>query len=116
MWIWWTTGPTRQSSGQGYFNCPSCGCRTPCELVHVGGGSTYLFGFIPISSSAAAANDAEIYRCLRCEGEYAHDASIAYGFSEEFETPSWKCFKCQCEIPYEEFECPRCGYRLDVGR
>jgi hypothetical protein len=32
------------------------------------------------------------------------------------ESRTWRCFKCHKEVPYQEFQCPHCGYRLEVGR
>lgn len=34
----------------------------------------------------------------------------------EAETRRWRCFKCDREVHYQDFECPHCGYRLEVGR
>jgi DNA-directed RNA polymerase subunit RPC12/RpoP len=75
---------------------------------------TYLCGFIPLPG--VRFDEKESYWCQTCHREFTPDGVTGYDFREEVETPTWRCFKCDYEVAYESFECPQCGYRLEVGR
>ncbi len=98
--------------GHGYFNCPHCSRRCPCALAQVE-SRQYLYGLIPLPGGEQVGP--EYYRCLHCQREWASNIGFGYDFGMHAETQAWKCFKCNKEVPYESFECPHCGYRLEVG-
>jgi DNA-directed RNA polymerase subunit RPC12/RpoP len=73
----------------------------------------YLYGLIPISDGTPVGP--EYYRCLACSREFAADGTFGYDFGLHAVKRSWKCFKCNQDVPYERFDCPPCGYVFDVG-
>src|SRR5438105_1024238 len=113
MWIPVLRRTRRQVPvAQGYFNCPVCASRQPCFLVMVE-ARNYLAGFIPLPGQPVAGP--ESYHCLTCKRDWPADPIADYDYGEEAGTPPWQCFKCGREVAYESFECPHCGYRLEVG-
>jgi DNA-directed RNA polymerase subunit RPC12/RpoP len=111
-WISWSRGPQKVAKGNGYFNCPQCGRRQVCALSQVE-SRTHLYGIIPVSAGQPVGP--EYYKCLACRGTFVNDGSYGYDFGPHAETATWRCFKCNKEVPYQDFECPHCGYRLEVG-
>jgi predicted RNA-binding Zn-ribbon protein involved in translation (DUF1610 family) len=113
MWfISWSKGSAKVARGTGFFNCPRCGRRQPCSLSQVE-SRTYLYGFIPVGGGEPVGPEA--YHCTVCAGEFVADGSYGFDHGPHAETQTWRCFKCKKEVPYEDFECPHCGYRLNVG-
>ncbi|SRR5579871_2015624 len=112
-WISWSRGSEKVAKGVGYFNCPHCQRRQPCRMCQVE-TRTRLYGIIPVSGAGAVGP--ESYRCSECHREFVADGSYGFDFGPDMEKPPWRCFKCNKEVPYEDFECPHCGYRLEVGR
>jgi hypothetical protein len=74
----------------------------------------YLYGFIPMSIGEPMGP--EFYRCLECRGKFQSDGQFCYDFGQHMERRTWRCFKCDHEISYEQFECPKCGYKFEIGR
>jgi DNA-directed RNA polymerase subunit RPC12/RpoP len=105
-------GKGKAQSGQGYFNCPQCGRRQRCSLYQVQ-ARIYLWHFIPVSSGGPVGP--ESYRCLACLREFTADGSYGYDFGVHAEQQTWRCFKCKQDVAYERFDCPHCGYRLELG-
>jgi DNA-directed RNA polymerase subunit RPC12/RpoP len=114
MWffLFSTGGAKKVQAGQGYFNCPHCGLRQPCILCQVESRS-YLYGIIPIGGGEPIGP--ESYRCLVCDRECVADGHFGYDFGPNAETQTWRCFKCKQPVAYDRFDCPHCGYRLEVG-
>jgi DNA-directed RNA polymerase subunit RPC12/RpoP len=114
MWffIYWSRGTRKVQAGHGYFNCPHCARRQPCVLSQVESRS-YLYGFIPLAGGEPAGP--ESYRCLECQREFTADGSYGYDFGVHAEQQTWRCFKCKQDVAYERFDCPHCGYRLELG-
>jgi DNA-directed RNA polymerase subunit RPC12/RpoP len=112
-WFNFSEDSRKAKKGHGYFNCPSCGSRQPCEMSQVE-KRVYWWGIIPASNGEPVGP--EYYCCLHCKQEYIADGIQAYGFGSDAQPPTWRCFKCKNQVAYEKFECPHCGYRLDVGR
>jgi DNA-directed RNA polymerase subunit RPC12/RpoP len=73
-----------------------------------------LYGIVPVGAGEAVGP--ESYQCLVCDGEFVADGSYGFDFGPHPEKQSWRCFKCKQHVPYEDFECPHCGFRLDVGQ
>src|SRR5262245_32994311 len=117
MWFWvsWSSGERKKRRGRGYFNCPACKSRQPCDQSQVV-RNTYLYGFIPTTAGDPVGPD--VYRCRTCRKEFVADGVFAYDFGEHAAAPktTWQCFKCNGDVPYELFDCPHCGYRFDVSR
>jgi DNA-directed RNA polymerase subunit RPC12/RpoP len=113
MWFFlvWSQATRLVKVGQGYFNCPHCRHRRPCLLSQLE-SRWYLYGLIPMPGRKRLGP--ESYQCLGCRRDWSSEAGLGYDFGEHLETPNWKCFKCSKEVPYESFECPHCGYRLEV--
>jgi hypothetical protein len=114
MWffLFSSSGAKRVQAGQGYFNCPSCQLRQPCTLAQVE-SRTYLYGFIPVGGGEPLGP--ESYYCLVCNREYTADGRYGYDFGPNAQTQTWRCFKCKEPVAYNRFDCPHCGYRLEVG-
>jgi DNA-directed RNA polymerase subunit RPC12/RpoP len=114
MWfvVFWSRAARKVEAGQGYFNCPLCQRRRRCVLSQVE-SRPYLYGIIPLPVGEIVGP--EYYRCLDCKREWSSELGFGYDFGTHAETQPWKCFKCGKEVPYESFECPHCGYRLEVG-
>lgn len=114
--MWWifvaTSGLRKVRGGTGYFNCPHCAHRRQGTLYQMR-ACQYLYGFIPFGTGEAVGP--ESYVCSDCKHEFVGDGAYGYDFGEHWESPTWKCFKCEKEIPYERFDCPHCGYRLKLG-
>jgi DNA-directed RNA polymerase subunit RPC12/RpoP len=115
MWLWisWSSGPQKIVQASGYFNCPACERRRPCELSQIV-RRTYLYGIIPLSSGKQIGP--EFYFCLECQREFQMDGSYGYDFGLHTETQTWRCFKCKKEIPHDRFDCPHCGFQYDFGQ
>ena len=111
FWLSWSRQTTKEQSSEGYFNCPKCRRRQPCTLSQIQSG-TYLYGFIPLSREPVGP---EYYLCHVCQREWQSDVGFTFDFGAHADSPTLNCFKCGKEVPYEKFECPHCGYRLDVG-
>jgi DNA-directed RNA polymerase subunit RPC12/RpoP len=110
--ITWKDEPLQVPEGEGFFNCPTCGARRPCWLwrtVRRG----LLFGKVPVTAPQVVGP--ERFRCDACGGEFAEDGQHGYDYGPNAVTQAWKCFRCKQEVPYERFDCPHCGYRLEVG-
>jgi DNA-directed RNA polymerase subunit RPC12/RpoP len=73
---------------------------------------TSLYGFT-VGNQAAGP---ESYLCSECHREFAADGNYGYDFGEHADAQTWRCFKCNGEVPYERFDCPHCGYRFDPSR
>jgi hypothetical protein len=53
---------------------------------------------------------------LACHREFLADGSYGYDYGLHAEPQTWRCFKCNGEVPYERFDCPHCGYTFDPNR
>jgi DNA-directed RNA polymerase subunit RPC12/RpoP len=114
MWIVYTSSrPEKVADGEGYFNCPDCGCRQSCTLLHVR-PRKYLYGFISLGDGEPVGP--ESYRCAGCGKEFVADGVYGYDFGAHPTPRNWRCFKCKGEVPYERFDCPHCGYRFETTR
>jgi hypothetical protein len=113
MWMWsrfFSSGVHKAKLGPGYFNCPTCKLRQPCVLYqHL--SRTYFSYFIPLSRDAVGP---EFYVCDVCRHEWSSEKPLPYDFGMHEVGQTWRCFKCDKQVPYEKFECPHCGYHLDV--
>ena len=92
---------------KGYFNCPQCRERQPCDLYQFV-SKTYAYGFIPIAASEPFGP--ECYHCFICRHEFNANGVFGYDFGHHSERQTWKCFRCDGAIAYERFDCPHCGY------
>jgi DNA-directed RNA polymerase subunit RPC12/RpoP len=108
----WVQHQAKVAKDNGYFNCPACERRQPCTLAQTEARAR-LYGIIPLSGGQAVGP--ESYQCLACGREFVADGSYGFDFGPNAETQKWRCFKCKKEVPYEDFECPHCGFRLEIG-
>jgi hypothetical protein len=113
FWVFWTRGPRKIRQGEGYFNCPTCKERRPCEMFQMF-ERTHLYGFIRLSRGEPVGPELNV--CMGCRQEFAADEQFGYSFSAEAEPPTWRCFKCHKQVAYDLFERPHCGYHLKLGR
>jgi hypothetical protein len=115
MWFWisWPTRPCKVRRGGGYFNCPSCQRRQAGHLYQVV-SRTYLYGIIPFATGGPVGP--ESYHCLVCRQEFIGDGRYGSDFGAHALARTWRCFRCNKEVPYEQFDCPHCGYRFEVER
>jgi hypothetical protein len=115
MWflVVWSRANCMVQVGQGYFNCPHCRGRRRCVLSQLE-SRWYLYGLIPLPGGHRLGS--ESYRCLLCNRDWPSESGFGYDFGEHAETPNWKRFKCNKDVPYESFECPHCGFRLELGQ
>ncbi len=114
MFFFWlsSSGLRKVQRGGGYFNCPECRRRQPCTLRQVQTRHT-LWG-LPLGGGQPVGP--ESYLCLACHREFLADGSYGYDYGLHAEPQTWRCFKCNGEVPYERFDCPHCGYTFDPNR
>jgi DNA-directed RNA polymerase subunit RPC12/RpoP len=114
FWLSWLEGPreVKVATGRGYFNCPYCRSRQPCQLSQVLSRTYMLRGF-PMSHGEPVGP--EQYLCLQCKREYTADGIHGFDYGPNAAPQTWRCFQCNGEVPYEKFDCPHCGYRFKVS-
>jgi hypothetical protein len=113
FWISWSQSARKTPQGQGFFNCPTCARRQPCQMSQYVRRS-YLYGIIPLTAGEPVGQ--EFYFCIACRREFQSDGRAAYDFGSESGPRTWKCFKCGAEIEYHRFDCPSCGCQFDFGQ
>jgi hypothetical protein len=107
MFFFWfaLSRPRYRKVREGYFYCPKCQLRAPCQRICVDRG-WYLFGLIPVLYSRSSAT---LLRCGFCHDDYPEANGRAYDFSKDPMPGTWKCFACGKETTNLSFHCKHCG-------
>ena len=96
--FWFGSDVKEERQPAGFFDCPGCGQRQPCELVRIK-RTLKLFSVLPVWTSTLAE-----FRVCRVCGAREGEAPLS-----AIPTNTWRCPRCGNVNPAGSTSCLGCG-------